>query len=292
MKPIIKISLITVFIILLTSCSNKEESKSNMNIVFLHHSVGEFIWDGKPPSILKRAIKKISPKLADNLFNRFADLPNYFKVYNQDNSKNFSITEIDFPKLKPYGWNNNPFDYYNIWVVNEGDQQFLTEPTLEILTKDYEVIIFKHCYPINNIKPNLDSANINSWIPTLDNYKLQYNAIRDKLHMFSDKKFILFTGAAQVQSTLNEEEALRSKMFFDWVINNWDISDDNIYLWDLYSLQTEGGLYLKNEYAMSPNDSHPNKGFASKASKLLFNRIIDIIDNNGEKTELTGEYKN
>ena len=35
-----------------------------------------------------------------------------------------------------------------------------------------------------------------------------------------------------------------------------DQPDDNIYIWDLYSLQTEGGLYFKDEYAVSEKDSH------------------------------------
>jgi len=59
-------------------------------------------------------------------------------------------------------------------------------------------------------------------------------------------------------------------------------------LWDLYSLQTEGDIYLKDEYAMSSLDSHPNRTFASKAVQLLFNRIIDVIENDGEKSTLTG----
>ncbi len=46
-------------------------------------------------------------------------------------------------------------------------------------------------------------------------------------------------------------------------------------------LETEGGLYLKEEYATSPNDSHPNGEFASKAAQLIFNRIIDVIENDG-----------
>ena len=193
-----------------------------------------------------------------------------------------------FPKAAPYGWNNNPYDYYNIWVKNAGDKPYKEEPTLEILTKEYQVIIFKHCFPISNIQPEQDSADINSNLRTISNYKLQYSALRDKLYQFPNTKFILFTGAAQVKGCISEDEAKRAKEFFNWVIQEWDLPGDNIYLWDLYNLETEGELYFKENYAESINDSHPNGDFAGKAVKLLFNRIIDVVENNGHGTSLNG----
>lgn len=196
-----------------------------------------------------------------------------------------------FPKIKPYGWNNNPFDYYNIWVNNAGEKPYMEEPTLEMLTKQYQVIIFKHCFPVSNIKPDQESSDKDSQLKTISNYKLQYLALRDKLHEFPNTKFILFTGAAQIKSTITEDEAERTREFFSWVINEWDLPGDNIYLWDLYNLQTEGGLFFKDEYAASVNDSHPNGVFAGKVVMLLFNRIIDVIEYKGSGTQLTGERK-
>lgn len=167
----------------------------------------------------------------------------------------------------------------------------MEEPTLEVLTKEYNVIIFKHCFPVSNIQAEQDSADINSDVQTISNYKLQYNAIRDKLYEYPYVKFILFTGAAQVRSNITEDEAKRASEFFSWVKEDWDISGDNIYLWDLYALQTEGDLYFKNEFAVSSSDSHPNKKFAGKAVGLLFNRIIDVIEQNGNNTNLSGELR-
>ncbi len=166
----------------------------------------------------------------------------------------------------------------------------MEEPSLEILVKDYQVIIFKHCFPVSNIQADQDSADINSNIKTISNYKLQYLSLREKLQEFSTTKFILFTGAAQVSSNTTEDKAKRAREFFGWVKDEWDQPGDNVYLWDLYSLQTEGGLYFKEEYSISKNDSHPNKDFAVKSAKLLFKRIIDVIENNGNGTQLTGEF--
>jgi len=90
------------------------------------------------------------------------------------------------------------------------------------------------------------------------------------------------------ESAVTESAASRARNFFDWVRNEWDQTGDNIFLWDLYELETEGDLYMQNKYAISPGDSHPNKLFAANAVRLLFNRIIDVIENNGYNTSLTG----
>lgn len=290
MKLRLIISIISILTISLISCG-RINNDSEMNIVFLHHSTGNVIWNGgNKRSLLHKAINRVSSKLAYKIGNN-AKLPGLFKEYNTKNGKKYSIKEITFPKSSPYGWKNYPYDYYNIWVKNAGEEPFMEEPTLEMLTEDYDLIIFKHCFPVSNIKADTDSGDINSDIKTISNYKLQYEALRDKLNSYPDNKFILFTGAVQVRSKISEEEAKRAKDFFTWVIEKWDIPGDNIYLWDLYSLQTQDGLYFKNEYAVSDSDSHPNKIFAERAAGLLFERIIDVIENNGMGTNLTGKAK-
>lgn len=289
MKYSISIILVATMALLLISCERKDQP-SDTNIVFLHHSTGSFIWYGKRASVFNRAIGLISKDLKRK-WRKKGKVPKYFKEYNQANGTTYHIEEQIFPKREPYGWNNFPYDYYNIWVRNGGDEAYMEEPTLEILTKQYQVIIFKHCFPVSRINADRDSADINSEFKSISNYKLQYLALRDKLHEFPESKFILFTGAVHIEANLKRDQAERTSKFFDWVRDEWDISGDNIFLWDLYSVQTEGGLYLKNEYALSESNSHPNNTFSTYAGKFLFNRIIDVIENNGEGTLLTGKKK-
>jgi len=276
-----KLAILTVFLMILpfTSC---RQSKDELNILFLHHSTGRVIWIGNTTSKLKTLTRKFSDRLAKG------QLPILMSRYNRENKTNYRIREQIFPKASPYGWNNFPYDYYNIWVKHQGDEPYMEEPTLEMLTRDHQLIIFKHCFPVSNIEPDEDTARIDSEKKTLGNYKLQYAALRDKLHEFPQTKFILFTGAALTESSVTEDEALRARDFFQWVREEWDIPGDNIYLWDLYSLQTEGGLYFREEYAVSEYDSHPNEAFATMAVELLFNRIIDVIENDGDNTSVTG----
>lgn len=280
-------AILIVLVVSLNSCKEKEKT-SDMNILYIHHSTGGVIWQGEKASIITRAARKVSTGLADALGGK-AKLPSLFDKYNQENNKNYLIKEIAFPKAAPYGWHNYPYDYYDIWVKHAGNEPYMEEPTLEMLTRQYQVIIFKHCYPVSNIKADQESSDIDSDYKSLANYKLQYNALRDKLHEFPNTKFILWTGAVQVKSSLPEDEALRAKEFFTWVKEEWDLPEDNIFIWDFYELETEGGLYLKDEYATSDTDSHPNTVFASKAVGLVFNRIVDVIENNGTRTNLKGE---
>jgi len=160
-----------------------------------------------------------------------------------------------------------------------------------MLTRKYQVIVFKQFFPVCNIKADAGSPDVNSDHKSLANYKLQYLALRDKLHQFPGTKFIVFTGAAQVKAAVSEEEARRAQQFFQWVKQEWDVPNDNIFVWDLYGLQTEGGLFFKEDFATSANNSHPNLKFAAKAAQLLFNRIVDIVENDGTTTKATGEKK-
>jgi len=280
-------AVLMLFVVSLNSCREKEKI-SDMNILYIHHSTGGIIWQGEKASLFTRAVRKVSPALAENLGGQ-AKLPFLFENYNKDNGKNYQITEIAFPKASPYGWHNYPYDYYSIWVKNAGNQSYMEEPTLELLTSQYQVIVFKHCFPVSNIQPDKDSSDINSDYKSLANYKLQYGALRDKLHEFPDTKFIVWTGAALTKGAVSEESARRAREFFIWVREEWDLPGDNIHIWDFYELEAEGSLYLKEEYATSDTDSHPNTLFASKAVGLLFNRLIDVIETDGIGTNLKGE---
>jgi hypothetical protein len=257
-------------------------SENSVNIIFLHHSTGQCIWDGKASSVDYSIKTKTSTNKKNSSFNK------WIKEYNKTNNTNYIAEDLVFPKDKPYGWANFPYDYYNIWVKNAGESPYNEEPTLEMLTKKYNVVIFKHCFPVSNVTGDT-VANIDSDVKSIGNYKLQYAALKEKLYQFSNTKFILWTGAAQVKNKTSEEEAIRAKEFFDWVKKEWDQENDNIFLWDFRSLQTEDGLYFKDEYATSATDSHPNKEFSEKVVPLFGQRVTDVIENNGSKTNLKGE---
>jgi len=261
----------TLFFILIISlfAGCKPNQNDMKKIIFLHHSTGKNVWLGGT----NKYINKLTGK---------NDVQDYFDNYNKKNNTNYSISERIFPKASPYGWKNYPFDYYNIWVKNAGNEYYMEEPTLEMLASEYDIIIFKHCYPVSQIIQDKGIPELNSEEKRLENYKLQYEALKNKMHEFQNKKFFIWTPAVHVKNLISEEEALRTRQFYDWIMNEWDEKGDNIFIWDFYKYETEGGLYLLEKYSEGSNNSHPNKSFSSYVSPLFSQFVIDVIESNSE----------
>jgi hypothetical protein len=229
-------------------------------VLFLHHSTGECIWNG--------------------------GVARWFQDYNRAHSVRYTITEQAFPKESPYGWENYPYDYWNIWVRNAGGEPFRQEPTLEMLSKKYDVIVLKHCFPVSNIEADTGRPDVASSEKRIENYRLQYAALKKKIRAFRKVRFLVWTGAAQVASDTDEAMARRARQFFEWVRTRWDEKGDNIYLWDFYSLQTEGGLYFKPAYASG--DAHPNQAFSKKVAPMFCRRLVDVIQGRGDSGSILG----
>lgn len=250
---------------------------NELKVLFLHHSTGETIWNG--------------------------GVREWFEKYNADHGTEIHIEARYFPKGSPYPWNNYPYDYWNIWIEHAGDELYMEEPTLEILTRQYDVIIWKHCFPVCEIGPDTGKPDVTSEYKSLENYKLQYEALKSKMKEFHDTKFIVWTGAAQVEKRSlrsriknilrwkfpDKAGAGRAREFFEWVKTEWAEEGDNIFLWDFYELETEGGLHLKEAYACRSTDSHPNIDFSRRVAPLLCHRIVDVIEGRGDTSSITGE---
>jgi len=259
--------LIICACIFVVSCkSNHNEMKK---IVFLHHSTGTSVWVGKTNKYLYKLTGK-------------GDVQKFFSDYNKRNKTDYNISELSFPKQTPYGWNNYPYDYYNIWVKNAGENPYMEEPTLEILTKEYEVIVFKHCFPVSRILEDTGTPDIDSDEKRLENYKLQYNALKEKMHKFPSTKFIVWTPAICPKNKMAEAEAIRAQQFYNWIIEDWDEKGDNIFIWDFYKYETEGDLFLLDKNASDPENCHPGKEFSGKVAPLFCKYIIDVIESVSE----------
>jgi hypothetical protein len=67
------------------------------------------------------------------------------------------------------------------------------------------------------------------------------------------------------------------------------VAGDHIYIWDFYELETEGGLYLKQDYAEAAGNSHPNASFSATVAPLFAQRVVDVIEGRGDTSSLTGK---
>ena len=224
-------------------------SPGNEKIIYLHHSTGGVIWDG--------------------------GIPEWFDAFNGARGTHYEITSVEFPKDAPYGWNNYPYDYWNIWVQHAGEDPYQEEPTLEILTRTYDVIVWKHCFPVSELEENTGNPDVGSSTRSQENYRLQYLALREKMRSFPQTLFVVWTGAVHLQANLAEEQALRMRDFVQWIRTTWDEPGDNIVVWDFYQWETDGELYLKDAYAASPGDSHPNEAFARRVAPFFCQTVVN-----------------
>lgn len=243
--------------------TNYDPTVTTSNIIFLHHSTGGVVWDGGVSS--------------------------WFSNYNGAHSTDYQIIQQNFPESDPYGWNNYPYDYWNIWVDHAGSSEYMGEPTLEILTGQYDVVVFKHCFPVSGIEADTGNPDITSDTKTVENYKLQYNALKEKMLEFPETKFVVWTGAALTEASTNEAQATRAQTFFNWVKDEWDVAGDNVFVWDFYQLETNNTLYLLDEHAADPYDSHPSSAFAEEVAPYFSQRVVDVINSYGDTNSITGE---
>jgi hypothetical protein len=246
-----------------------------VRIAFLHHSTGGNVWKG--------------------------GVPEFFQGWNAAHGTDYRITDLTYPAstggwpwimrrlVTHYPWENYPYDYWNLWVAHTGASRDRKELNLDDIARDYDVIVFKHCYPVSGIEPDDGAPSVSSRKKTLANYRLQYQALRERLAQVPDRKFIVWTGPALTAAATNPEQSQRARAWADWVRSSWDRPGDNVFLWDFYALETRGGLVLPDADATSPTDPHPNPALARRVAPLLGQRIVDVIEGRGDTASLTGE---
>ncbi len=225
-------------------------------IVFLTHSVGSGLYkEGK--------------------------IKEWFTKYNSDNGTDILIDRRSYP-AEPYPWDNNPYDYWNVWVNGNCSNECFPS-----LLERFDIVIMKHCYTAAKIEADINAPDIASDRKSLENYKLQYRAIRDLLDRNPETKFIVFTLTPRHRLRTNAAEAGRAKSFAEWVKNEWLQEDgkehDNIYIFDFWSLIAEtnpspekGAVNcIRYEYEKdhSSDNSHPNL-LANETVAPVFARFI------------------
>jgi hypothetical protein len=246
-----------------------------VRIGYLHHSTGEVVWNGGVRASVE--------------------------AWNAAHRTDYRITAVTYPattggwpplvhRLAPnkYPWANYPYDYWNLWVKHTGGDRDRGELNLDDLAERYDVIVFKHCFPVSRVKPDGGAASVSSPEKTLANYRLQYEALKERMRQFPGKRFVVWTGAALPEPATTAEEAGRAREFFEWVKRTWDEKGDNIFVWDFRELETEGGLFLKPEYCAKPRDAHPSATFARQVAPLIARRVIDVVEGRGDEASLTG----
>lgn len=268
-NPTIMKKNIFILIVLLSSIS-----VLGQKVIFLHHSTGDGVYyEG--------------------------NVSQWISNYNAQHSTNYQVSERMYPNT-PYPWANYPYDYWYLWINNHCNN---SDPDIECMSKlaqDYDVIIFKHCFPGASIEADNGNPSVSSEIKTLANYKLQYRALRTLMDSYPNKKFIVWTLAPLHRLITNVDEASRAKQFVDWVKTSWLTEDGkshpNIYIFDFFGYAAEsnptplhGQLNcLKYDYEKnhSDSDSHPNLLANQTIGPIFAQFIVNTIQNTSSKVDM------
>lgn len=214
-------------------------------IHFLHHSTGRNLIDD-------------------------GDIYSMFDNYNQQHDTNYIFTE---EWSTPSG--NYPYDYYSDTFSPTRLQQYVNQ---------YDMIVFKHCFPGSDIREDTGNPDINSDRKSLENYKLQYKALRDRFDKYPEAKFLIMTipPRHRLHSSATPERAARANGFGEWVQNEYlseNGSHPNIAVFDFRTLLIDSIGYLKYEYELFHNDDdcHPNELANQTICPLFFDAIIAFI---------------
>lgn len=240
----------------------------SQKILFIHHSTGGGVYSQ-------------------------GNVATWMTNYNTTHGKNYQLTERGYPD-SPYPWENYPYDYWNLWV-NPATTCNSSNPKIECintLTQNYNVIIFKHCFPGAGIGADEATSSVSSSAKTLGNYKLQYRALRTMMDNHPNNKFIVWTLTPLHRNATNDADAARAKQFVDWVKTQWLTEDGrshpNIYIFDFWGIVAESNANptqgkvncLKYAYEGDHNgsDSHPNQAANQVAGPLFGQCIVNAIE--------------
>jgi hypothetical protein len=266
MKPI---SYFVGIILLLLSVK-----ASSQKIMFLHHSTGAGVYSE-------------------------GHVANWITDYNTSHATDYQMSEMFYPN-EPYPWANYPYDYWNLWINGECNNSEANIACMDNLCANYDVIIFKHCFPGADIESDDEVSSVSSDHMTLGNYKLQYRALRDLMDSYPENKFIVWTLAPLHRLATNTENAARARTFVNWVKNDWLTEDGkdhpNIFVFDFYNYVAESNPTPANgkvnclKYAYEGDhknsDSHPNTLANQTVGPVFAQFIVDAIEGTPTKLDL------
>jgi hypothetical protein len=256
LKPLLIVVLVCCLTFLIVASAL---AATDDKVIFLHHSTGEGVWGGG------------------------IGAPTWFSNYNTAHGTAYDVDERSYPN-SPYPWANYPYDYWHLWINGECNSANPNIECMPKLTTDYDIIIYKHCYPGAGVVADNGDPDITSSVKTLANYKLQYRALRQLMDSYPNNKFIVWTLAPLHRLATTSANAARAKEFVDWVKYDFLVEDNqnhpNIFIFDFFGFTAGTDNFLRYEYegSHSSSDSHPNSLANSTVMPLFSQFIVDTAD--------------
>jgi hypothetical protein len=130
----------------------------------------------------------------------------------------------------------------------------------------YDVIVFKSCYPVSNIQSDAQLAE----------YKSYYLSIRSRMDQYPNKIFIVVTPPPEIPVETDAQAAARARDFADWLASSqYRSGHANVFTFDFFDLMADPSTdMLRAGYRTSEVDAHPN-ALANQTVGPLFADFID-----------------
>lgn len=215
-----------------------------IQIIFLHHSSGHnLIEEGG----VRQGLSALGYEFYDHGYNgdglRLAD-------------GTYTGTNFDVP-----GDNTDPDGFAEIF------SQPLHDPPDNTFSHlmQYDVIMFKSCFPVSNI-----------WGEEhLEEYQSYYLTIRDRVDQYPDKLFVIVTQPPQVPGSSDPEEAERARRWVNWLQSDEYLGGrSNLVVFDFFDLLAGEDNFLRPEYRYDDYDAHPN----TLANSIIGPIFVEFID--------------
>jgi hypothetical protein len=144
--------------------------------------------------------------------------------------------------------------------------QTVTTPPSTTLSQllQYDVILFKSCFPTSNITDDEMFAN----------YKQDYLSIRAVIDAHPDKLFVAFTPPPLVPNETEPANAERARQWAAYLASPEFVgSRKNLVVFDFFTLLADANGTLRPEYRGDEWDSHPNQ----RANEAIGPLLVDFV---------------
>lgn len=239
-----KITLVLLVLTCLLLPGRPVLAQARPTIIFLHHSCGLALID--------------EGNVREGLTARGYDF--YDHGYNDEGLRlpdgTYAGRNFDVP-----GDNTDPDGYATIFSQSLHDPP---DNTFSYLMQ-YDVIVFKSCFPVSNIADDDQLAA----------YQSYYRTIRDRIDQHPEKLFIVVTQPPQVPGSSDRQEAARARAWTQWLQSaEFLAGHPNLFVFDFFGYLAGDDNFLRREYRYDNQDAHPN----ARANQAIGPLFVDFID--------------
>lgn len=261
-----------------STASNTQPPAAPVNLVFVHHSVGED-WLNDTKGGLAKAL------VANNYY--VSDVSYGWGPADRDTGEERIGDHTDIGHW--YNWFSGPNNaLYLKALFQEKGNSASYERASQGPAGENEIIMFKSCFtnsPLGGSPQDPPAADANplrgqgsgSEYHTVGNAKGIYMDLLDFFRTRQDKLFIVITAPPNVEGEATPQQAANARALNRWLVDEWlnEYPYGNVAVFDFYDVLTTDGNF--SAYG-SDGDSHPNAAGLQKATSE-FTDLLNIAYN-------------